>query len=315
MKLFKRIYCLYFYISALALVFSSLPVTAQNFLPIWPDGQIPNSKHLPLKDSLSNERYYRVMLPGVFSFFPGSQENQHTAIVICPGGGYHHLAYVSSGLQLAKWLNTMGISAFVLNYRLPNSADLIHREFVPLMDAQRAIRFIRAHATKWDINPEKIGIMGCSSGGHLAASASVLDLDKSEMKDSLDQFSYKPNFTILVSPVIDMVTKYAHKGSIMNLLGNNPADSLKRLFSAEMQVTDQTPPCFIADATNDKTVNPMNSLLYYEALLKHHIPVSFHAFPQGGHSIALRNNPGSTNLWTVLCEAWLREMGLLSPLK
>jgi acetyl esterase/lipase len=251
------------------------------------------------------------MTPGIFAFFPGAAENKQAGVVICPGGGYNHLSYVSSGLQLAKWFNTMGISAFVLNYRLPNSPDLIHREIAPLMDAQRAIRHIRSHAAEWHLNPEKIGIMGCSAGGHLAACASVLSLDVSRCKDSLDRYSFRPNFTILVSAVIDMFTSYAHLGSKKNLLGENPTDSLKRLFSPELQVTDQTPPCFITDAVNDKTVNPMNSLLYYEALLKHKIPVSFHAFPQGGHSIGLRNNPGSTNLWTVLCEQWLTEMNII----
>ncbi|AYD47308.1 alpha/beta hydrolase [Arachidicoccus soli] len=289
-------------------------VIAQNFIPIWPSGHIPNSKHLKLTDSIANERVYRVMLPGMYAFFPGKQENQGAAVVICPGGGYERLAYVISGLQLAKWFNTMGITAFVLNYRLPNSPDLITRQNGPLMDAQRAIRFIRANANKWGIDPEKVGIMGSSSGGHLAASAGVINEDISAIKDSLDNYSYKPDFTILVSPVIDMSTPYAHAGSVRNLLGPNAPDSLLKKFSLQLHVTPTTPPCFITDAINDKTVNPMNSLLFYEALLKNKVVVSFHAFPQGKHSIALRNNPGSTQLWTALCEAWLNEMGIIKPL-
>lgn len=289
--------------------------TAQGFIKIWPEGHVPDSRHLPLKDSIANERIYRVIEPGMYAFFPGTQENKGAAVVICPGGGYTHLAYVTSGLQLAKWFNTMGISAFVLNYRLPNSPDLIHREIAPLMDAQRAIRYIRANAVQWGIDPGRVGIMGCSSGGHLAASASALTTDVSKIGDSLDRYAFNPDFTILVSPVIDMSTPYAHKGSIQNLLGPDPSDSLRKAFSIQLQVTKNTPPCFIADATNDKTVNPMNSLLFYEALLKNKVPVSFHAFPQGGHSIALRNNPGSTNLWTALCEAWLLEMHIIEPFK
>lgn len=289
-------------------------VIAQDFIPIWPHGRIPNSKHLNLSDSMANERIYRVMVPGMYAFFPGNQENQGSAVVICPGGGYERLAYVISGLQLAKWFNTMGITAFVLNYRLPNSPDLIMRQNGPLMDAQRAIRYIRANAFKWSLDPDKIGIMGSSSGGHVAASASVINDDVSAIKDSLDRYSYKPNFTILVSPVIDMSTAYAHAGSIRNLLGPNPPDSLLKKFSLQIHVTPATPPCFITDAINDKTVNPMNSLLFYEALLKNNVVVSFHAFPQGEHSIALRNNPGSTQLWTTLCEAWLSEMGIIKPL-
>jgi len=301
------------FIELIILAFFLAPATlvAQDFIPIWPEGNIPNSKHLPLEDSIANERIYRVMHPGMYAFFPGKQENKGAAVVICPGGGYERLAYVISGLQLAKWFNTMGITAFVLNYRLPNSPDLIKREDGPLMDAQRAIRYIRANAARWGINPDKIGIMGSSSGGHLAASAATMNEDVSAIKDSLDTISFKPGFAILVSPVIDLSTEYAHMGSVKNLLGPNPSDKLKKAFSAQLRVTANTPPCFIVDAINDKTVNPMNSLLFYQALLENKVPVSFHAFPQGGHAIALRNNPGSTALWTALCEQWLIEMGII----
>lgn len=288
--------------------------SGQTFIPIWPKGHIPNSKHLALKDSIANERVYRVMTPGMYSFFPGTEENKGAAVLICPGGGYHHLAYIISGFQLAKWFNTMGITAFVLNYRLPNSPDLIHRETAPLMDAQRALRYIRANAAKWGILPDKIGIMGSSSGGHLAASAGTINKDvtrSEESTDSLDSYDYKPDFMILVSPVIDMSTGYAHKGSIDNLLGPNPSPALKKQFSLQLQVNQHTPPCFLVDAINDKTVNPMNSLLFYKALLQNKIPVSFHAFTQGGHAIALRNNPGATDLWTTICEQWLIETGMI----
>ncbi|MEO6520071.1 MAG: alpha/beta hydrolase [Mucilaginibacter sp.] len=295
------------------LLFSLIANTAlgQEFITIWPKDNIPNSRHLKLQDSVARERIFRVMLPGMYAFFPGTQENKGAAVVICPGGGYERLAYVISGLQLAKWFNTIGVTAFVLNYRLPNSPDLLQRENGPLMDAQRAIRYIRAHAGEWGINPDKIGIMGSSSGGHLAASASTINDDVSAIKDSLDKVSFKPNFTILVSPVIDLSTSYAHAGSVKNLLGPKPTDELKRKFSLQLRVTAATPPCFIADAINDKTVNPMNSLLFYQALLQNAVSASFHAFPQGGHAIALRNNPGSTELWTKLCEMWLIEMNII----
>ncbi|MEO6522803.1 MAG: alpha/beta hydrolase [Mucilaginibacter sp.] len=264
-----------------------------------------------MTDSIANERIYRVMTPGIYAFFPGKQENKGAAVVICPGGGYERLAYVISGLQLAKWFNTMGVTAFVLNYRLPNSPDLLKREAGPLMDAQRALRYIRANAIRWGINPDKVGIMGSSSGGHLAASAGTISEDVSAVKDSLDKISYKPDFMILVSPVIDLSTPYAHPGSVKNLLGPNASEDLKKKFSAQLQVNAGTPPCFITDAVNDKTVNPMNSLLFYQALLQNKVPVSFHAFPQGAHSIALRNNPGSTELWTKLCEMWMIESNII----
>jgi acetyl esterase/lipase len=231
--------------------------------------------------------------------------------VICPGGGYERLAYVISGLQLAKWFNTMGISAFVLNYRLPNSPDLKQREIGPLMDAQRAIRYIRANAERWGIKPDKIGIMGSSSGGHLAACSATITEDVSAVGDSLNKVSFRPDFAILVSPVIDLSTSIAHAGSVKNLLGPNPSEELKKKFSMQLQASSTNPPCFIVDAINDKTVNPMNSLLFYEALLQNKVPVSFHAFPQGGHAIALRNNPGSTELWTTLCEEWMIESNIV----
>lgn len=293
---------------------SFLKVKGQDFIPIWPKNNIPNSKHLKLKDSIANERIYRVVLPGMYAYFPGKQENKGAAVVICPGGGYQHLAYVISGTSLAKWFNTIGISAFVLNYRLPNSPDLKQREIGPLQDAQRAIRYIRANAANWGISPDKIGILGSSSGGHLAATAGTINDDVSAIKDSLDKVSYKPSFMILISPVIDLSTPYAHPGSRTNLLGPNPSDELAKKYSPQLQVTPATPPCFIADAVNDRTVNPMNSLLFYQALLQNKVSASFHAFPQGGHAIALRNNPGSTALWTQLCEMWLNEMGFIKDI-
>jgi len=283
---------------------------AQDFMPLWPAGKMPNSKGMHLPDSIANERVYKVGTPGMYAFFTGRQENKGAAVIICPGGGYERLAYIISGTQLAKWFNIMGISAFVLNYRLPGSPDIITRNTAPLQDAQRAMRIIRANAAKWGIKPDKIGIMGSSSGGHVASTLATHPEDVSAIKDSLDNVPFNPNFAILVSPVITMGT-YAHPGSVKNLLGPNPTKELIDKYSNELQVTPTTPPCFIADAFNDKTVNPMNSLLFYQALLTNKVPVSFHVFPQGGHAIALRNNPGSTQLWTNLCEAWLNEMNII----
>ena len=205
-----------------ACVISLLMVEAQEFIPLWPAGKMPNTKGMRLKDSINNERVYQVGTPGMYAFFPSMQENKQCAVIICPGGGYHHLSYQISGFQLAKWFNTMGITAFVLNYRLPNSPDLAHREIGPLQDAQRAIRIIRANAARWSIQQNRVGIMGVSAGGHLAASLGNSTDDVAAIGDSLNAISFHPDFTILVSPVITMGA-YAHKGSRENLLGNNPA--------------------------------------------------------------------------------------------
>ncbi|MCU7547797.1 alpha/beta hydrolase [Chitinophagaceae bacterium LB-8] len=290
--------------------FTFLQAMAQEFIPLWPKGKMPNSKGMNLKDSIANERVYRVGTPGMYAFLPSAQENKGGAVIICPGGGYERLAYVISGTQLAKWFNTMGMSAFVLNYRLPNSPDLKQRELGPLQDVQRAIRVVRANASKWGIKGDKIGVQGSSAGGHLAAMAGTQTNDVSAIGDSLNAISFRPDFMILVSPVINL-GPYAHAGSRKNLLGEDASSELIEKFSQETQVTSTTPPAFLVHAFNDKTVSARNSLLFYGALLEKGVSASLHIFPQGGHAIALRNNPGSTEQWTSLCEAWMIEMGII----
>src|ERR1051325_4129537 len=164
------LFCLFgFSISVHAQGPQTSPEKFAEFIPLYPKGKMPNSKGLNLKDSIMNERIYRVGTPGMYAFFPSSAENKGAAVLICPGGGYERLAYVISGTQLAKWFNSIGISAFVLNYRLPNSPDLVQREIGPLQDAQRALKIIRKNAEKWGIKPDKIGVQGSSAGGHLAS--------------------------------------------------------------------------------------------------------------------------------------------------
>ncbi len=157
----------------------------------------------------------------------------------------------------------------------------------------------------------KIGVLGTSAGGHLASLAGCEMNDVTDTKDSVSKYSFHPDFMLLISPVIDM-GNFAHKGSRESLLGPNPSAELIEKYSTQNNVTEQAPPCFIADAFNDKTVSPQNSLLFYQALLDKKISTSFHVFPQGGHSINVNNNPGSTALWKPLCEAWLKETGFIS---
>lgn len=284
---------------------------AQDFIPLWPVGKMPDSKGLHLKDSIVNERAYQVSVPGMYAFFPSKDDNCGAAVVIYPGGGYSHIALNLGGFQLAKWFNTLGISAFVVKYRLPNSPDAVKSELAPLQDGQRALQIVRANAKTWNIQKNKIGAMGTSAGGHLAALVGTAEEDITSLKDSIDENSFEPNFMILVSPVIDM-GEFAHKGSRESLLGKNPSNELIKKYSPQNNVTDKTPPCFIADAFNDKTVQPINSLLFYQALLQQKISTSFHVFPQGGHAINVNNTPGSTSFWKELCEAWLKEMGFIS---
>lgn len=299
---------------AISLATTAIAATAQDFIPLWQTGKMPNSKGLKLKDSIENERLMQVATPGIHVFLTSIQENKGAAVLIIPGGGYHHLSYNISGYQLAKWFNTMGINAFVLDHRLPTSPDLKQKDIAPLQDAERAMRLIRANASKWGIDTARIGALGSSAGGHLAASLGTIKDDYAAVGDSLDKLVYRPDFLILVSPVIDMGI-YAHKGSRENLLGTNPSKELIEKYSLQNQVSDYTPPTFIADAFNDAVVSPKNSLLFYNALFDHHIVSSLHVFPQGGHAIAVRNNPGSTALWVSLCEDWLIETGMIKEIK
>lgn len=272
---------------------------------------MPNSKGLALPDSIANERVYQVGTPGFYVFEPSKAENKGAAVVIIPGGGYARLSYQISGFQLAKWFNTMGMTAFVLNHRLPQSPDVEVSYRAPLQDAQRAIRYIRAHADRWGIDKAKVGVMGSSAGAHLSACVSTFTEDWSRVGDALDEQPFIPNFTILISPVISM-GEIAHKGSRENLLGKYDTPELRTQFSCNERVTSQTPPAFVVHALNDKSVSCLNSIAYFKALKENNIAKStLHIFPEGGHSIALRNNPGTTNSWTELAEKWLQEIEML----
>ncbi len=288
-----------------------LALSAQGFLPLW-EGNMPNSRGVMLNDSIAGERIHQVAIPGVHIFEPSGEENTGAAVLIVPGGGYVRLAHLVSGWQLAKWFNTFGVTAFVLSHRFPGSPDVLEGYRAPLEDAQRAMRLIRLNASRYGIDPDRVGAMGSSAGGHVAACLSTLDEDWGRGGDEADGYGFRPDFTILVSPVITM-GEYAHKGSRENLLGADPAEQLIHLFSCEKQVKKDTPPAFLVHADNDRSVSSLNSILYYTALKKEGVAKSsLHIFPEGGHSISLRDNPGSTRQWPVLAEEWLQENGFLS---
>lgn len=301
-------------ISILFLFFFSLNIQSQQYIPLWSAGKMPNSKGLKLEHVEERERITQVAQPGIYTFFTSKEENTGSAVLICPPGGYAKLTYEIAGFQFAKWLNTMGINAFVLIHRLPTSPDLLEREKGPMQDAQRAMKIIRSNATTWNINPSKIGVMGASAGGHLASTLGTHSEDFSKINDAVDQFSFQPNFMILISPVITM-GKYAHQGSLNNFLGNKPTQENIDYFSNEKHVSEKTPPTFIVHAQNDPVVNPINSILFYEGMLAHNVSGSLHIFPEGGHSIALKNSPKSINLWTNLCEEWLNDLSILDKTK
>ena len=216
------------------------------------------------------------------------------AFVICPGGGYGGLVTGGEGHGIARWLNGHGITGIVLEYRLPKG-----RSQVPLLDAQRALRTARFNAKAWGIDPTRIGIIGFSAGGHLASTAGThFDSGDAKSTDPVEQMSCRPDFMILVYPVITMDSS-THSGSRANLLGKEPTPELVESFSNEKQVTDKTPPAFLAHAADDKVVVPDNSLHFYEALLAHQVPAKYLALPSGGHGLNGYKGP----MW----DAWQRQ--------
>lgn len=286
---------------------------SQEFIPLWQNGKKPNYNGKKVTDSLVNERIWRVATPGIYAFLVNKAENTGTSVLIVPGGGYERLSYLYNGFNFAKWYNSLGINVFVLIHRLPHQADLINKQIAPVQDAQRAMKLIRSKAAAWNILPDKIGVMGISAGGHVASTLGTHVKDESIVNDTLDKYSYRPDFMVLLSPVITM-GKLAHAGSKKNFLGSDTTAANVELFSNELQVTSFTPPTFMVHALNDSTVKVQNSLLFYEALVSKKINASIHIFPQGGHGIRLDENPGSTDLWMNLLELWLKEMKLVTPI-
>lgn len=294
------------------LLMVSAKISAQEFMPIWEKGKLPNHK-FTIQDSIAGERAWKVGTPGIYVFPANKAENTGTSILICPGGGYQRASFVYNGFNFARWFNTLGINVFVLIYRLPHQSNLKEPAIAPLQDAQRAIKFIRANALKWQLDTSKLGVMGISAGGHLAAMLSTWASDVSKVKDGWDTLNYRPDFSVLLSPVITM-GKWAHKGSRANLLGSDTSLISVEKYSTEKQVTAATPPAFLVHAVNDRTVNVHNSLLYYDALIENGVNASLHTFPQGGHGIRVIENPGSTELWLPLLQSWLKEMNFLKPI-
>ena len=297
----------------LVAVCSFVKLQAQEFIPLWPPGKKPNFNGKTVTDSIYNERIWRVATPGLYTFVVPQSENKGTAVLICPGGGYERVSYIYNGFNLAKWYNSIGINAFVLIYRLPHQTDLQKRQLAPLQDAQRAMKLIRANAVKWNIKPDKIGVMGVSAGGHVAGMLGTHAEDFSLIQDALDSFKYRPDFMVLLSPVTTM-GKYAHPGSKKYFIGADSTKEMIEKYSNELQVSSFTPATFIVHALNDSTVKVQNSLQLYQAMIDKKINASIHIFPQGGHGIRFDDNPGSTDLWMNLLEAWLKEMGFVPPI-
>lgn len=273
---------------------------------------IPNSKPTEEQETTTIDGIKRVALvkePTLEAFLPARKNISDKAVIICPGGGYRILSYDWEGTDIAKWFNSKGITAFVLKSRLPTSKSLIVRHEAPLQDAQRAIRIVRNNAKEWGIDPDKIGIMGFSAGGHLAASLGTqFDKPNNFKEQALDTISAKPNFMMLIYPVISMQDSLTHKGSQNNLLGKNASDQLKNKYSNELQVTKDTPPTFLVHSADDRAVPVANSLEFYKALHKKGIEAEMHIYPKGGHGYSFAINKGRLATWPDRLYDWLQSL-------
>lgn len=308
----KRISIRTIIISSVLTTISFIPSKGQEVMPLWEEpipGAIPN-------DSVYEERFYdgkewlvkNVVVPTLTHYRAQEEIHSGTAVIICPGGAYTVLAIEKEGVRIAQWLNTFGISAFVLKYRLPDDRIMEDKTIGSLMDAHQAIKLVRKNATKWNIDPNRIGIMGFSAGGHLASTAATHFKNKVTAIDRT--ISYRPDFGIYVYPVINFGKEYGHSWSKTRLLGDDVSEDLVNAFSSEKNVSKDTPPAFIIH-TSDDQVNYKHSLAFYEALKANSVEASLHIFNNGGHGYGLAENMGELSNWPNLCIKWMGEMGFL----
>jgi acetyl esterase/lipase len=244
-----------------------------------------------------------VSVPTLAMYKPTTSSTKRSAIIICPGGGYSILAATHEGSDVAKVFANWGITAFVLKYRLPDDSVMVNKEIGPLQDAQRAIQMVRENATEWNIDPQKIGIMGFSAGGHLASTAST-HFDKPVIENKSNT-SLRPDFSILIYPVISFTDSLGHMGSRNNLIGKNASLEKIAEYSNELQVNAKTPPAFLVHAYDDKTVKVGNSQRYYEALQRNKVAAELRLYEQGGHGFGM-NNKTTTDSWMERLKNWLK---------
>lgn len=284
---------------------------SQEVTKLWPDGAIPNAiagapnaeKTETGSDGIM--RISNVSVPTLTAYLPPKDKATGAAVMICPGGGYGILAAGHEGEEVARWFNSMGVAAFVLKYRLPDSTIMTNPQEVPLMDAMQGMKLIRQNAARYGIQPDKIGVMGFSAGGHLASTLATHYHRGAQASEQA-----KPNFAILLYPVVTFGEK-AHGGSRDKLLGKLKTSSeMIAYYSNELQVSSQTPPSFLVHSEDDKAVPVENSINYYLACLKNGVSAEMHLYPTGGHGYGLRTARfGSLNTWPETCRAWLKGLG------
>lgn len=280
---------------------------ADDWKPLWP-GEAPGAKRPPAGSETVSDgwRYTDIEVPQYVVYPAPADKRTGQAVVIFPGGGYGVLAMNHEGHDYAKWLNERGITGVVVKYRVSSKPDFGYQFPVPFLDARRAIRTVRANAKEWGVDPAKVGVMGSSAGGHLASLCTTRFADTfvEEGKDDIDQQSARPDFSILIYPVISM-GPLAHGGSRTNLLGKAPAAEMLGKCSTEKQVSKETPPVFLL-TTADDTVDCRNSFEFASACKANGVPASLHCFEKGGHGYGLKGK-GELAAWPTLLDAWLKR--------
>lgn len=281
-------------------------------MPLWPKNKIPNrveSNEKEVRDYTNILRISKVQEPTIEVYLPAKSNANGQAVLIFPGGGYGILAYDWEGTDIAKFLNGKGIAGIVVKYRLPSDASQKDKHNVPLIDAQRATRIVRSHAKDWNIQENKIGIIGFSAGGHLASTLGTHYNEKVyEPVDGMDQISARPDFMALGYPVITFTQTTKHSGSEKNLLGETTNLDLEKHFSNELQVTADTPPTFLVHATDDGGVPVENSLLFFQALKDKGVSATMHIYPKGGHGFSLALQDKHLRGWTERLFEWMESL-------
>jgi acetyl esterase/lipase len=289
----------------LGFLFSLTTIMAQDTFPLYSD-KIPNSKPAA-NDEVSEQRDGRIFLSKIsiptIQYFPATGKNSTgAAVIIFPGGGYRSNAITHEGFDVAKRFNEIGVTAFVVKYRLPNDATMVNKEIGPLQDAQQAIKMVREKAAEYKIDANRIGIIGFSAGGHLASTLGTHF--KSAKISNEKNTSLRADFMILVYPVVSFQDDICHKGSRENLIGKQPSKENITLYSNELQVTSETPPTFLIHASDDDVVVAANSIRFYESLIQHNVKAELHMYQAGGHGFGL-DNKTTTDDWFERCKNWL----------
>jgi acetyl esterase/lipase len=280
---------------------------AQQTIPLYEEN-IPGALNAPSEERYdsANEVAFKVFTPTLTVYLPPKEKANGAAVVICPGGGYGGLVIGKEGFAIAEYFVKQGVAAFVLKYRLPDDKIMKDKSIGPLQDAQQAIALVRQHARQWNVDTAKVGIMGFSAGGHLASTAGTHF--NHPVIDVKQKVSVRPDFMILVYPVISMTDSLGHRGSRDNLLGKDPSSKKIQSFSNELQVTAQTPPAFLIHAGDDKVVDVDNSISFYEALRHKKVPAEMHIYPKGDHGFVLKM---PVEEWMNVCMKWMKHSGFL----